>query len=740
MQKPISDQNEDLRKLLSASHEDPFSLLGVHRDDRGEGYVIRVFRPDARSVDVSLYDRESKQFGDFVEMQCLHKEGFFSLNCEGREGEPPPGYRLRYHFKGGSVWESHDPFSFGPILSDDDIYYLKEGSDRQSWHKLGAQLGSHHGVHGVRFVVWAPNARRVSVVGDFNNWDGRIHPMRLRIEGGFWEIFIPGVERDVHYKFEMIQSTGRLVLKSDPYALYGQHGGPTASITWPLNEYQWQDDKWMQQRTKWNPYRSPLSIYEVHPGSWARVPEDGDRPLTYREMADRLLDHVETMGFTHIEFMPITEFPFDGSWGYQVTGFFAPTSRFGNPDDFRYLVDKAHQRGIGVIVDWVPAHFPKDEHGLAYFDGTPLYEHADPRQGEHQDWGTNIFNFGRTEVRNFLVASALFWLKEYHIDGLRVDAVASMIYLDYSRAHDQWVPNVHGGRENLEAIDFLRMLNEICYDECPGAMVIAEESTAWGGVSRPTDTGGLGFGFKWNMGWMNDTLHYIQRDPLHRSHHHGEATFSMLYAYDENFILVLSHDEVVHGKGSLLNKMPGDRWQKFANLRMLYGWMFAHPGKKLLFQGSEIGQWDEWDYRKSVDWHLLEGEDHEGIRLLVKELNRLYSSEPALHAMDHEAAGYCWLDHSDAANSIFTFMRCAPNTKPVYVAVNATPVPRHGYRMGVATPGKYREIFNSDHPRYSGSGIVNSSSLVSEDTHWQGQDHSILLTLPPLAVVFLQAE
>jgi 1,4-alpha-glucan branching enzyme len=496
----------------------------------------------------------------------------------------------------------------------------------------------------------------------------------------------------------------------------------------------------MKQRATNDPYHKPMSIYECHLGSWARIPEEGDRMLTYRELAERLLDHVEKLGFTHIELMPITEYPFDGSWGYQVTGFFAPTSRHGSPDDFKYFVDEAHRRGIGIIVDWVPAHFPKDDHGLARFDGTALYEHADPRQGEHMDWGTYIFNFGRNEVKNFLISSALLWLREYHIDGLRVDAVASMLYLDYSRESGQWVPNQHGGRENLEAIAFLRHLNAITYQLNPGIMMIAEESTAWGGVSRPTDSGGLGFGFKWNMGWMNDTLRYIEHEPVHRQYHHGEATFSMIYAYDENFILVLSHDEVVHGKKSLLNKMPGDRWQQFANLRMLYAWMWAHPGKKLIFQGGEIGQWDEWSESRSVDWHLQLGAEHSGVRDLLGELNRLYRKYPALHALDHEPGGFRWLDHGDAARSIFAFERSAPGDGSVIVLVNATPVPRPGYRAGVPAAGTWREILNTDAVAYGGSGLVNSRPLPSEPTPWHGHADSIPVDLPPLGVVWLKRE
>ncbi len=494
----------------------------------------------------------------------------------------------------------------------------------------------------------------------------------------------------------------------------------------------------MEKRKSADHYHSPVSVYEVHLGSWARVPEEGDRFLSYLEFADRLLDHVVELGFTHIELMPVAEFPFDGSWGYQVCGFFAPTSRFGNPDEFRHFVDRCHQRGIGVIVDWVPGHFPKDAHGLAKFDGTALYEHADPRQGEHMDWGTLIFNYGRTEVRNFLLSNALFWLEQYHIDGLRVDAVASMLYLDYSREDDQWVPNEFGGRENLAAIAFLRDWNRIVYEEHPGVMTIAEESTAFTGVSRPTDTGGLGFGFKWNMGWMHDFLAYMAREPVHRQFHHGEATFSMIYAYHENFFLVLSHDEVVHGKRSLLGKMPGDRWQQLANLRLFYAWMYAHPGKKLLFQGAEIAMPDEWDHDKSLPWHLLEYDEHAGVQKLVTDLNKLYRDDPALHGLDHEPAGFEWIEHSDAANSVFAFIRRGREGQETVVLVNATPVPREAHRVGVASAGHYQEVLNSDAECYGGSGIVNAGGMNSEPTPWQGKEHSLTIKLPPLATVLLR--
>ena len=618
-------------------------------------------------------------------------------------------------------------------ISDQDIYFFREGTHQRLWEVLGAHLTPE----GCHFSVWAPNARDVSVIGDWNDWDGRVHPMQMRGESGVWELFVPGVKENAHYKFELHDQHGHLRVKSDPMAVYGQHGAATASLTFDLKCYRWSDGEWMQRRSQADLYHSPMSIYEVHPGSWKRNMNDGGRWLSYRELADDLIPYVKGLGFTHIELMGIAEHPFDGSWGYQVTGYYAPTSRFGNPDEFREFVDRCHQNGIGVILDWVPGHFPKDDHGLAKFDGSALYEHADPRQGEHMDWGTLIFNYGRTEVKNFLVANALYWLDQFHIDGLRVDAVASMLYLDYSRNAGEWVPNYLGGRENLDAIAFMQELNSVCYANHPGTTIIAEESTAWGGVSRPVSTGGLGFGFKWNMGWMNDSLRYMQKEPVHRKYHHGEASFSMIYAYDENFILVLSHDEVVHGKGSLINKMPGDRWQKFANLRMFLAWMWMHPGKKLLFMGGEFGQWNEWKHDASLEWHLFLGEEHSGLQRLVKDLNHLYTSRKALHAWDHEAGGFFWLDANDAEGSVFAFARTSPDGDKVYVLVNATPVPRKGYRAGVADAGSYRELLNTDAPIYAGSGVSAGAGFQTQDVPWQGQPWSIVVDLPPLGVLVL---
>ncbi len=723
---------EEVQSVVDARHGNVFAFLGMHRIADGKGMVVRSFHPGARKLTVVSVADPSKTW----EAGMIHEAGFFEavLPKEGEFFE----YRLRRVDGGGGEQEIADPYAYGTILGEADVYYFAEGRHRQLYKQFGAHRKTYGEVTGMGFVVWAPNAQRVSVVGDFNGWDGRVNIMRKRIEAGVWEIFLPGVDYGVHYKFEIVGANGNLFLKSDPVAFFSQHGTQTASITFDLGQYKWNDGEWMAAREKSDPYHEAMSIYEVHLGSWARVPGEGNRFLTYREFADRLVEHASGLGFTHLELMPISEFPFDGSWGYQVGSFFAPTSRFGNPDDFRYFVDRCHQKGLGVILDWVPAHFPKDAHGLGRFDGTPLYEHSDPREGEHKDWGTLIFNFGRNEVSNFLIANALFWLDLYHIDGLRVDAVASMIYRDYSRKEGEWIPNVYGGRENLEAIGFLRLMNEACYESYPGVVTIAEESTAFTGVSRPTSVGGLGFGFTWNRGWMHDYLEYMSLEPIHRKYHHGEATFSMIYAYHENFVLVLSHDEVVHGKNSLLDKMPGDRWQKVANLRMFYAWMFAHPGKKLLFMGAEFGQSAEWDYSRSLDWHLLQYPEHRGVRDLVGDLNRLYREEPAMHELDHEGGGFQWLEHSDAENSTFSFLRRSRDGQIMVVAVNATPVPRPGYRLGVPMEGLYEEALNTDAQVYAGGNVGSGGRLVAQDLGWHGQPYSVDLHLPPLATVIFK--
>lgn len=713
----------EIQAAIQARHPNVFAFLGAH-DLGGGRQMVRTVQPHASVVDVMVK-------GKRYEAEKMHEDGYFEV-------ETPVGpYELDITDHDGFAQTIIDPYSFGLLLGDQDIYFFREGTHQRLWEILGARLKVIDGVEGCQFAVWAPNAKRVSVVGDWNHWDGRVHVMRHRIEAGIWEIFIPGIGENVHYKFELIDKHGNLRVKSDPMANFSQHGSETASLTFDLDRYGWSDVDWMQRRRTHDLYHSPMSIYEVHPGSWKRNVNEGGRSLSYLELADDLIPYVKSLGFTHIELMGIAEHPFDGSWGYQVTGYYAPTSRFGNPDEFREFVNRCHQNGIGVILDWVPGHFPKDEHGLAKFDGTALYEHEDPRLGEHMDWGTLIFNYGRNEVRNFLVANALYWLDQFHIDGLRVDAVASMLYLDYSRKAGEWVPNHLGGRENLEAIAFMRQLNQVCYERHPGTTIIAEESTAWPGVSRPVSGGGLGFGFKWNMGWMNDSLRYMHEDPVHRKYHHGEATFSMIYAYDENFILVLSHDEVVHGKGSLINKMPGDRWQKFANLRMFLAWMWMHPGKKLLFMGGEFGQWDEWKHDASLDWHLFLGEEHSGLQRLVRDMNHLYTSRTALHGLDHEPGGFFWLDSNDAENSIFAFVRTAPDGDQVYVIVNATPVPRPGYRVGVADGGSYRELLNTDAPAYAGSGVSAGAGVQAQEVPHQGQSWSVVVDLPPLATLVL---
>lgn len=628
------------------------------------------------------------------------------------------------------------------LLTPFDLRLLAEGNHYKNYEKLGAHLLEVDGVKGTRFAVWAPNAKSVAVIGDFNDWDRDSHPMRNHPEAGVWEVFVPAVGRNTRYKY-FIRSRvkGYEVEKADPYAFAAEMRPGTASKVWNLADYDWGDAEWMASRAPKSAHDAPISIYEVHLGSWMRVPDEGGW-LTYRDLAPRLAEYAVEMGFTHVELLPVTEHPFDGSWGYQTVSYYAPTARFGTPQEFKFLVDTLHQAGLGVFLDWAPAHFPKDEHGLGYFDGTHLYEHADPRRGHHPDWDTLIFNYGRKGVVDFLIGSALFWLDRYHIDGLRVDAVASMLYLDYGRKEDEWVPNQHGGRENLEAIDFLRRLNERVYAECPDTVTIAEESTAWPMVSRPTSMGGLGFGFKWNMGWMNDTLAYIEKDPLHRMQHHKKITFSMLYAFTENFILPFSHDEVVHMKGSMLDKMPGDEWQKFANLRTLYGYLFTYPGKKLLFMGSEFGQGREWTHDESLDWHLLDYPRHAGLRRWVQDLNRLYRSEGALFESDSDSRGFEWIDGNDRQRSVISFLRrgVSPNDELVVVC-NFTPVPREGYRIGVPHEGRWQELLNSDATCYGGSGVGNLGGLKAEPEPIHGRSHSLNLTLPPLGcLVFKRTE
>ncbi|SFG48692.1 1,4-alpha-glucan branching protein GlgB [Methylobacterium gossipiicola] len=717
--------------IMAATHGDPFAVLGPHEVGPGV-WEVRAVLPEAKSATLLTG-------GKRIPFERRHPEGFFVARVE-TQGRPL--YELAVEDWDGSERTRHDPYGFGPSLEQHDIDALREVGSNVTYRILGAQAKAVDGIQGFRFAVWAPNARRVSVVGDFNAWDGRRHPMRLWQNGGVWELFIPGLKAGAHYKFELRGPDGSLLpLKADPVAFAAQKPPETASVLQGTSTPAWHDEKWMATRGEKDPRHVPISIYEVHLGSWARVAEEGNRYLTYKELADRLIPYVKEMGFTHIEMLPITEFPFDGSWGYQPVSLFAPTSRFGTPDDFAAFVDAAHEAGIGIMLDWVPGHFPLDAHGLGQFDGTHLYEHADPRQGFHQDWGTYIYNFGRTEVSTFLAANARFWLEHYHLDGLRVDAVASMLYLDYSRRQGEWIPNRYGGNENLDAIEFLRKTNEATYTHAPGTLTVAEESTSWPGVSHPTYTGGLGFGFKWNMGWMHDTLNFVSKETIHRRYHHHDLTFGLLYAFSENFVLPLSHDEVVHGKGSLLGKMPGDRWQKFANLRAYFGFMWGHPGKKLLFMGGEFGQEKEWNHNQSLDWHLLDDAHHRGVKDLVRDLNHLYLNVPALHARDTEAAGFQWLVADDQDNSVIAWARKGREAGEVAVVVsNFTPVVREGYRIGVPEAGFYREAINSDAERYGGSNVGNMGGVRAEAVPSHGQSHSITLTIPPLATTIFVRE
>jgi len=718
--------------LLAGDLRDPFAFLGMHGDGAG-GQVVRVFRPDARRID--LLDAASG--GKIAGMEPVGEPGCFVARLPGRDA--PFAYRLSLTRDDG-VLECEDPYRFAPYLGEIDLHLLAEGTHKRSFDRLGAQLVELDGVDGVNFAVWAPNARRVSVVGDFNDWDGRRHPMRFHPGCGVWEIFLPGLDAGALYKYEIAAADGtRLPLKSDPYAFRCEHPPSTASIVEPRGGYVWQDDDWMRARAPRHGAGSPISVYEVHLGSWRRVPEEDNRYLTYREMIEQLVPYVQEMGFTHVELLPVNEFPFDGSWGYQPIGLFSPTSRFGTPDDFRAFVDACHAAGIGVILDWVPGHFPEDAHGLGLFDGTHLYEHADPRQGRHMDWGTLIYNFDRTEVVNFLISNALFWLEEFHIDGLRVDAVASMLYLDYSREDGQWIPNEFGGNENLGAIAFLKKLNEVLYAEHPGTFTVAEESTAWPMVSRPTFLGGLGFGFKWNMGWMHDTLGYVSKEPIHRKYHHDQLTFGLLYAFQENFVLPLSHDEVVHGKRSLLGRMPGDQWQRFANQRAYYAFMWTHPGKKLLFMGGEIAQEIEWNHQTSLDWHLLYDPLHAGVRRLIGDLNRLMRETPALHERDCDPAGFAWIDCTDHEQSVLSFLRRGQRDEDfVVVVANFTAMTRGGYRVGVPRTGRYVEALNTDSTHYGGSDAGNLGDVRAETEPMHGFEQSLSLTLPPMAVLVLE--
>ncbi|MFH1538513.1 MAG: 1,4-alpha-glucan branching protein GlgB [bacterium] len=728
---PAEVPAEELDRLAGGDHADPHSILGAHpvKVDGKAGVVIRAFHPDAVLAEVLLGEGP-------VRMERIHDGGVFALFVEGWTF--PLKYRLKFHFSDGHAWECGAPYRFMPTLGDLDLYFSAEGTHYRIHEKLGAHIREVDGERGVSFAVWAPNARRVSVVGEFNNWDGRLFPMRLMGSSGIWEIFIPGVQAGQLYKYEIKTAAGELRIKTDPLAFSMQLPPGTASRVFDVDSCRWADGEWMENRINADPRFSPMAVYEVHLGSWMRDPGQGDRWLTYRELAPRLVEHAKAFGFTHLELLPVCEHPLDASWGYQVTGYFAPTARFGSPDDFKYFVDYCHRNGIGVILDWVPAHFPKDDFSLRFFDGTCLYEHADPRQAEQSDWGTLIFNFGRNEVRNFLISNALFWLDRYHIDALRVDAVASMLYLNFGRKNDEeWVPNKYGGRENLEAIEFIRAMNKAVYTEYPGCFTIAEESSDWRGITLPTYLGGLGFGFKWDMGWMHDTLRYLNQDPVFRPHRHNDLTFSMWYANDENYLLPLSHDEVVHMKGSLYWRMAGDAWQKFANLRLLYSYMYTHPGKKLLFMGSEFAQEWEWKFDASLDWHQCDDPPRRGLIQLLQELGRLYQQKEALWALDAVRDGFSWIDCSDWEQSIVSYVRRGRHSHLVCV-LNFTPVPRYGYRVGVPADSDYDELINTDSGQFGGSNVGNEGRVKVEKVRFHGYDQSLSLTLPPLACLILE--
>ena len=731
---PTTIDRTQIASICGGYHAAPFDVLGPHVVE-GKGLVVRAFRP----LDAQVFVLDPAT-GTRTELTKVDPAGFFEGAIPGQAA--PFAYRLIVADADGNEYELEDPYRFREwLLTDFDIYLHGEGNFFDSYTKFGAQFRTIDGVRGVNFAVWAPNALRISVMGEFNLWDDRVHVMQQRGQSGIWEIFLPNLPEGTHYKYSIkSRFLGYQVDKADPYGFYAELRPTKDSRVWDINKYQWHDEAWIASRPERQALDKPINVYEVHLGSWKRVPETNGF-LNYRDLAHELVAYAQKMGYTHIELLPMTEHPFDGSWGYQVTGYYAPTSRFGTPDDFMYFVDYCHQHNIGVLLDWVPAHFPRDAHGLGFFDGTHLYEHSDPRQGEHKDWGTKIFNYGRNEVRNFLLSNAVFWCKQYHLDGLRVDAVASMLYLDYSRNAGEWMPNKYGGRENLEAIDFLRRFNELLHSETPGVLTVAEESTSWPMVSRPTYMGGLGFDLKWNMGWMHDTLAYMQKDPVYRRYHHGQLTFSLIYAFHENFILPFSHDEVVHLKRSMLDKMPGDVWQKYANLRALYTYMYGHPGKKLLFMGAEFGQWAEWSEARSLDWHLLAGEDHQQLQQFVSDLGKLYLAEPALYEVDNSWEGFQWIDFADADSSIISFLRRAKDPNDVLIfACNLTPQPRPGYRIGLPVDGFYREILNSDWVQYGGSGVDNAGGVGAEALPWQSCQFSAPINLPPLGVVVLKPQ
>lgn len=731
--KKITLDKDQIAALEQADHSDPFAVLGPHRVARGKktGLLVRTIQPNAKIINI-WFDEGSS----YREMARISPGGLFEIFFESRK--ELSGYHYEIVPFEGEKYRLEDPYRFGPTITDYDLQLWGEGNHRRAYEWMGAHPMTIDDTEGVRFVVSAPSARRVSVVGGFNDWDGRRHPMRKYVDQGIWEIFIPGlVDGDV-YKYEIGGAQGGVpLLKADPYGFCSELRPRTASVVKDLDRYKWNDKKWMQKRGK--AFDEPISVYEVHLGSWKKSEFSSTGFLTYRELAENLVPYVRELGYTHIELLPVAEHPYDPSWGYQITGFFAPTSRYGTPEDFMYFVDSCHKEEIGVILDWVPAHFGKDDHGLREFDGTALYEHADPRKGEHRDWGTLIFNYGRTEVMNFLISNAVYWFDKYHIDGLRVDAVASILYLDYSRQEGDWVPNRYGGRENIEAIEFLKRFNEVINEEFEGVITFAEESTSWPMVSRPTYTGGLGFDYKWNMGWMNDTLKYMAIDPIFRKYHHNQLTFSMIYAFTENFILPLSHDEVVHMKRSLVSKMPGDDWQRFANLRLLYTYMYCHPGKKLLFMGSELAQWAEWNSDKSLDWDLLNYDRHKGIQAMVKDLNRIYKNQKPLHQIDFDWSGFQWIDFSDADNGIVAFLRRGKNEYDNVVCVfNFTPQVHYDYVIGVPREGSYRILFNSDSEFYGGSNF-GSTEFVARKGEWHNQPARIKINIPPLAGMIMKS-
>ncbi|MCB2214448.1 1,4-alpha-glucan branching protein GlgB [Desulfofustis glycolicus] len=724
--------------ILAADSYDPFHFLGVHNHpDRTDWVIFRCLHPHAETAELISGDNE-------YPLERSHPDGLFSISLPRSDlafpDLDPFDYRYRVTYRSGVQHLINDPYRFPPLLADQDRYLFNFGTNYSLYNLMGAQLGLHHRVSGTLFRVWAPNARAVSVIGHFNGWDNRVHQMRVLGSSGIWELFIPGVVEDELYRFSIRAADGTIREKSDPYQFFGELRPKTASVVRDLNRYNWNDQAWLEGKRANQPYNRPVAIYEVHPGSWRRDPDQPERFLTFRELADQLIPYVKDLGYTHIELMPVMEHPLDESWGYQVTGPFSLTSRYGVPDDFMYFVDQCHQNDIGVILDWVPAHFPRDDHSLARFDGTALYEHEDPRKGAHPEWGTMIYNYGRREVSNFLIANALFWLDRYHIDGLRVDAVASMLYLDYSRKDGEWVPNCYGGRENLEAIEFIRHMNSIIYDRFPNTLMIAEESTSFYGVSKPADQGGLGFGFKWNMGWMNDILSYFSKDPLYRKFHHNALTFSLMYAFSEQYVLPLSHDEVVHGKRSLLEKMPGDRWQKFANLRLLLLSMYLHPGKKLLFMGGEFGQISEWYCKRSLDWHLAEQDgDHRSLIDFVRDLNHFYRANPSLWQLDNDYRGFSWIDLEDQDNSIISFARLAADGQDHLVCLlNFTPQTISGYRLGLPTGNDYRAVFCSDSAIYDGSSICPEQPFTAYPEPHARADYHTLITVPPLAGVVLK--